>query len=286
MSPAHPALLLSCLSEPSHGALTELQALGWGGLRPQGARPPGPGRLQARRGLRAWDWVLQAAAASSAGELVLCSEGSAECQAHSRCSINTCSGKVGDGVLGAEGRAGEREVTRKLALEDKCHKNFALAPVSRTIHSPPLQTTCPLVAPEATAKWWLCLWQQQEESAGPLSSSPAPRQVTWGHLYALRGSCGPPSWHPRTCVTCLMLQTLRGPCPPCTSPVPAVGMPTSYPFFQAQLCPRARGGHLALSTLGPGRSLSAFLWPWLDGRGYICVSPGHPTQSRDTRSPG
>lgn len=193
---------------------------------------------------------------------------------------------------GCRGEGWWIEVMGKLALEDKCHKNFALAPATRTIHSPPPQTTCSLVAPEATAKRWLCLWQQQAESVGPLSPGPAPRQVILCHLNALRGSWGPPSWRPRTRVTRLMLQTLGGPCPPCMSPagaastVLAVGMPTSCPFSQVQPCPSARGGHLALSTLGPGRSLLAFHWPWLDGRGYICMPPGHPTQSGHTRFPG
>lgn len=52
-------------------------------------------------------------------------------------------------------------------------------------------------------------------------------------------------WHSRTCVTCLMLQSLRGPCGPCTPPghlqflrsgmpVRSVSLPTFCPFPQAR----------------------------------------------------
>lgn len=180
----------------------------------------------------------------------------------------------------------------KLALEDKCHKNFALAPATRTIHSPPPQTTCSLVAPEATAKRWLCLWQQQAESVGPLSPGPAPRQVILCHLNALRGSWGPPSWRPRARVTRLMLQTLGGPCPPCTSPagaastVLAVGMP--IPALSPRSSPVPAPG--AGTSPFPHLVQAGHSWPFT-GHGRMagatsCMPPGHPTQSGHPRFPG
>lgn len=80
---------------------------------------------------------MQVRAVSSGGELVLCSEGSAECQAYGRCSINACPWKVRDGVLGAEGRAGgmgggektdlEGQVSQELCSRPRDHK-FSTTP--------------------------------------------------------------------------------------------------------------------------------------------------------------
>lgn len=80
---------------------------------------------------------MQVVAGPLGGVLMLCSEGSAKCQAYSRCLINVHPRKIRDCVLGDDGGAGEVRGGEEADLGGRMsHKHLCSAPRPQILRCP------------------------------------------------------------------------------------------------------------------------------------------------------